>query len=166
MLIYDVLRMDHKMVIDAFEAIEALDNPDRRKDVFRFIRTELTMHARAEEEVFYRPLRERVHGNFLLESAFNDHALVDSLLLELQILSAASPNWLDTARALRAALQRHIMKEEYDIFRIAEQHFTTLEAFEMGCRMLEEKGKLGMENPIHALGKKLKAKAKIKTKAA
>jgi len=68
--------------------------------------------------------------------------------MKLQMGSGDSEGWLSDLRDLRAVLQRHILKEESDVFALAQAHFTTLEAADIAARFLEGKGRLAMENPL------------------
>lgn len=149
--IYDILSADHAMVASAMDAIEHISDPTQRKNVFSFIRTELVMHSAAEEEAFYRPLRKAVRNQRekeMIEHAFDDHHDIESLLLELQTSSAAKSSWMDKIRELQSIFRHHVREEESHIFRIAQDIFSTKEAKDIAIHMLEEKGRLGMENPF------------------
>jgi hypothetical protein len=152
MLIYDVLKMDHRMVLSVIDTMEMIPDGSRRKDMLSLVRVELNMHANSEEEHFYNPLRERLsESSFagqMLETAEDDHHHVEKMLMKLQAGGGESEDWLDDLRALRAMLQRHILTEESDVFHLAQQVFTTMEAADMAARFLEGKGRLGMENPL------------------
>lgn len=154
--IYDLLRTDHEIVMSALDSLEKITDPERRKDVFSFIRTELVMHSKAEEEVFYRPLREATSNGLLIGSSFDDHHEIEHLLMDLQMSSAATEEWMDKVRQLRGVILHHVMKEETDLFRLAQTTFTTEEAEDIAIRMMEEKGKLGMENPFVVAARKMK----------
>ena len=152
MLIYDVLKMDHRMVLSVIDTIEMIPDGSRRKDMLSFVRLELNMHANSEEEAFYNPLRERLaestFAGQMMETAEDEHHHVEKMLMKLQMGGGESEDWLSDLRELRAMLQRHILKEESDVFHLAQEVFTTMEAADMAARFIEGKGRLGMENPI------------------
>ncbi len=152
MLIYDILKMDHRMAIGIIDAIEPVGDGSRRKDILKFLRLELAMHARAEEEAFYEVLRRRVAVKMQLDIAEDEHRQLEKLLSQLSNGTGEGEGWLSALRDLRAVLQRHIEKEEADIFHIAEGVFTSDEASDMAARFVEAKGRLGMENPVGAAG--------------
>lgn len=157
MLIYDILKMDHRQVIDIIDTIGMTMDKDRRKHIITLVHTELAMHSKAEEEVFYRSLRDRLKDGDIIDHSFEDHDEIDRLLARLQFTSADDEEWMEHLGELRALLQRHIMKEETDVFTLAQERFTTEEATEMGVRLLEEKGKLGMPNPLMVAARKVKS---------
>lgn len=156
MLIYDVLKLDHFMVLSIIDTIEMVGDPDRRKDIFSLMRTELVMHSKSEEEVLYEPLRKRTGNGWLVESSEDEHHEIEEYLMKLQTGSADEEDWLENLRGLRAVLQRHIHKEETDVFHEAMKFFNTQEATDMTALFLEGKGKLGMENPLTVAAKKIK----------
>jgi hemerythrin superfamily protein len=156
MIIYDLLMQDHRLVMKIMDAIEQVTDPARRKDLFSFMRTELVMHSKAEEEVLYRSLRELTLDETLVESSFDDHHDIERLLMTLQMGSAATPEWMDHLRELRSIIKQHVEKEESDLFHLAQQHYSMQEATYMGIRLMEEKGKLGMENPLTVMSRKFK----------
>lgn len=156
MLVYDILKADHRLVINIIDTIGKVTDPDRRKSLITLVHTELAMHSKAEEEVLYRTLRDRLKDNDLIHNSFEDHDEIDRVLAKLQFSSAKDEEWMETLRHLRAALQRHIVKEETDLFNLAQHQFSVQEAEELGTRMLEEKGKLGMPNPFMAAARKFR----------
>jgi hemerythrin superfamily protein len=153
--IYDILKADHRIVINVLNAIEKIYDPERRKDLFSFMRTELVMHSKAEEEVLYKPLRQKTNEEVLLETSFEEHHEIEHLLIDIQTSSARSDDWLDKVRQLRSVIERHVAREESELFRLAQIQFSTEDAENIGVRMMEEKGKLGMENPITVMGRKI-----------
>jgi len=84
----------------------------------------------------------------MIDTAEDEHHQVEKLLMKLQMGGGATEDWLSDLRALRAMLQRHILKEETDVFHLARSLFTTAEAADMAARFLEGKGRLAMENPL------------------
>jgi hemerythrin superfamily protein len=160
--IYDLLIADHALVMSALDGIEKITDPDRCKDVFSFVRTELIMHSKAEEEVFYRPLREAIKNgaieadNDLIKTSFDDHDEIEHLLMDIQLSSAHDNDWIEKIRELRSVIKHHVIKEETDLFHLAKTVFSTEEAEDIAIRMMEKKANLSIENP-HAL---FRAKAK------
>jgi hemerythrin-like domain-containing protein len=84
----------------------------------------------------------------MIDIAEDEHHQVEKLLMKLQAGGGATEDWLLQLRTLRGMLQRHILKEETDVFHLAQTLFSTAEAADMAARFLEGKGRLGMENPL------------------
>lgn len=153
--IYDILRTDHRMVLQALNAIEQINDENRRKDLFAFVRTQLMAHSRAEEDVFYTPLKQRLGDTPLMQSSYGEHQRLDELLVKLNH-GSADADWMNNLRELRMVLLRHVQREETEAFPAGQKVFSDSEAQEIGIRLLEEKGKVDMPNPVAAIGKKLK----------
>lgn len=156
MQIYDVLEIDHRNVMNILNMIERADNASDRKGMITLLHTELAMHSKAEEEVFYRPLRELSGEDALFDESFEDHDEIDKLLAKLQTSSAKDADWLGDLHRLRNVLEKHIGLEEGEVFKLAEQEFSAEEAEEIAIRMLAEKGTLAMPNPIKVAARKVK----------
>ena len=154
--IYNILKTDHRTVMDIIHTIEGAADADRRKHIITLVHTELAMHSKAEEEVLYRPLRDRLNDKKVIEDSFDDHDEIDKLLATLQTTSAEDAEWMTHLFKLRDVLHDHIQKEENQVFALAQQEFSEVEAAEIGERMLEEKGKLGMPNPLMVMARKVK----------
>jgi hemerythrin superfamily protein len=154
MLIYDLLKHDHRMVEGLIDAIRQVRDADRRKDICSLLRMELMMHSKAEETVFYSPLQERAEE--LVEDSYDEHHKIEHLLMKLQTSSAEKPEWMETLRELRDVIEHHVRQEEGELFRIARREFSEREAKELAFEFLEEKGKLGMTNPLALIGHKVK----------
>ena len=155
MEIYDILKNDHRNVLDMMDAVVKADDDDR-KSILTLIHTELAMHSKAEEEVFYRPLKEKLSNDEIIDHLFDDHDEIDKLLATLQTSSAKDGNWMGDIRKLRTVLERHIKTEEGQVFPLAHEQFSSSQAEQFGLRLLAEKGKLGMPNPITVAARKVK----------
>ncbi len=154
--IYEILATDHRTVLNIIDTIEKSESPERRKHLITLAHTELAMHSKAEEEVFYRPLREQTGDDGLLGHSFQEHDKIDALLASLQFGSAEDAEWMRNLRELRRVLEAHIALEEKDVFALAQANFDDAEAFEIGAQMLEEKSRFAMPNPVNVALSKAK----------
>jgi hemerythrin superfamily protein len=155
MEIYDILKTDHRNVLNMMDAVEKADEDDR-KSILTLVHTELAMHSKAEEEVFYRPLKKKLSNHVIIDHSFDDHDEIDKLLGTLQLSSARKEEWMENIRKLRMVLERHIKTEESQVFLLAQEQFSSQEAQQIGLHMLAEKGKLGIPNPVTVAARKVK----------
>ncbi|MCE3231911.1 MAG: hypothetical protein K0R98_168 [Rickettsiaceae bacterium] len=156
MLIYELLENDHRIVLSALDSIEATMDADLREEIFHFMRTELTIHSKAEEEVLYKPLMNLGRKKLLLEGSFDDHDEIEDLMMNIEDLSAKQDEWLDKVLELRYLIEQHVDKEETEVFSLSREMFSDRKAKEIAGRMMAEKGKLAMENPFALIGRKFK----------
>ncbi|MET0180069.1 MAG: hemerythrin domain-containing protein [Novosphingobium sp.] len=113
----DALAAEHRAALALIEKIERTDERQttRRTVLFTQLKHALGKHAFQEENSIYAMLRLRG----LAEPAVTlneDHGEVKRLLYELTQQDNSDPSWLDTVRALRAALEPHMRAEELDVF--------------------------------------------------
>jgi hemerythrin-like domain-containing protein len=105
---------------------------ERAREFREFFATNLVNHFRAEEEVLFPPLGSRVP-----ESG----EIIDLLLREHEQIRSAMPH-LQAERGLRKLifdlgdlLERHIRKEERELFPLFEEHVDRFDAETLGQRI-------------------------------
>lgn len=132
MTIFEALRNDHLKVTRLVNELIMLEEGDEiRKDLIEQIRDELIPHARAEESVFYNPLRSIEQAKDLVRHGYKEHMEAESLLRLLQVKDKVDMDWKSTAQKLRQALAHHIQEEEGEIFTVAKKYITNEEAVMM-----------------------------------
>lgn len=149
MLIYEVLREDHRKVEGLLNELVALDDNSPNKDeLIRKIRDELIPHARAEETVFYNSLRAIDAAKETAMHGYQEHFQAESLLRMLQVRNVIDAEWRETAKNLRKSVLHHIQEEEGKIFSAAQQLFTQEEAQMMGAAFEQLKNEIVDEGAI------------------
>lgn len=121
MSIYDVIEDDHRKVIQLFEDIRECRDPDDRFALFENLREELTIHAKAEEKVFYRRLEKDEGTRERLEDSIQEHQTMETLLARLQDLEPNSRQFESTLNDLEQVVQHHVDEEESEIFQRARR---------------------------------------------
>ena len=143
MQIYEALKKDHQKVISLLNELLLLDvESEGREDLIDQIRDELIPHARAEEAVFYNPLRTTEEGKKVIMHAYQEHVMAETALKTLQVKDKIDANWKKTAQKLKDDLEHHIQEEEGRIFTVAQQVFTSEEAEQFGRAFEEMKPKI------------------------
>jgi hemerythrin-like domain-containing protein len=158
MNIYELIENDHRRLLDVLDSIEATPeaNAEQRKRLFSYFRTELVIHSKPEEEIFYGALRNTDLGRHLVQESMDEHHALERLVMDIQTSSAKNDAWIGKLRTLRQVIETHMQREESEAFTLARQSFKAQEAEDLADRMLAEKGRYGMENPVAVVGKKLK----------
>lgn len=129
MTIYEALRNDHMKVTQLMNELIALSPGEEiRKDLIDQIRDELIPHSRAEESVFYNPLRSIPQAKDLVMHSYKEHMEAESLLRLLQVKNRVDADWKETAQKLKQALSHHIQEEEGEIFSVAKKYISHDEA--------------------------------------
>ncbi|MGZ5817973.1 MAG: hemerythrin domain-containing protein [Burkholderiaceae bacterium] len=128
-----VLSEDHKHVQALFKQFEKLcgqktgDNNDKKKELVQQICVELTIHAKAEEELFYPAARAAISDKEILEEAYVEHASAKELIQQLQSMHPGEDLYDAKVIVLGEYINHHIKEEEGQIFPAAKKAKMDLE---------------------------------------
>jgi hemerythrin superfamily protein len=117
--IYDYLKMDHKKVDHLFKLFEKSKIEQRQKEIVALISKELLVHARSEQETFYKELAKYPASNEVATHGKKEHAEIEEQLNNIN--KANKKNWHQEVIALKELVQHHVSEEEGKIFRKARQ---------------------------------------------
>lgn len=132
--ILDLLAQDHRAIEAQLKELALTPSTEAADRTERFARLQalLQAHARAEEEVLYRPLQRVAPDDILTLEAFEEHHVADVLLQELASSGPAGPGWTAKLRVLEELVQHHIKEEELDLFALVRNHFEAEALARMG----------------------------------
>lgn len=143
MQIYELLKKQHQEVADLFKEVrKCLDhkNYSGAEKLFDKIKIELTSHAKAEQEVFYQPLKLMARdekGQALAWEGEEEHHVICLLLNELSRISADEEVWSAKIKVLCEIVEHHVKEEENEIFPRAKRVFSVQDAEEIAVNMKE-----------------------------
>ena len=132
MKIYSALKKDHEKVETLLKKLIESEETQDWKKLIDEIRDELIPHSRAEEALFYNPIRETEHGKSLILHAYTEHAMAETELRTLQAMESIDIKWTLLAKKLRKDLLHHIEEEEGKVFSAAKIIFSDEEAEKIG----------------------------------
>lgn len=116
-----------------------------RPDLLKKIATEVQIHTRLEEEIFYPAFREAGgsdHEKMFFE-AKEEHRAVDDLVMpDLQKTDPASETFSGRAKVLKELIEHHAEEEEQEMFPEARKSLSDEQLVELGERMAERKKEL------------------------
>jgi hemerythrin superfamily protein len=132
--IYSALKKDHQKVSELLDRLVASSDrgTDEWKELVTQIRDELIPHSRAEEALFYNPLRQTEHGKEVVAHSYGEHAMAETELRALQAMKAIDANWNSLVRKLRSDLLHHVEEEESKVFAAAQVAFSAEDAQNIG----------------------------------
>lgn len=110
-----------------------------RTELFDRLKTELEIHERIEEEVFYPALKAHPKARDLALEGYEEHHVVDTILAELEQTDPSDEQWGAKFKVAKENLEHHIEEEESEMFPKARQAFSRDELEQMGARMAEIK---------------------------
>jgi hemerythrin-like domain-containing protein len=135
----DVLKKQHREVLDLFKQIEKTDDPSERRRLLDEITDALKMHTELEEEIFYPAIREsgaKKAEEMVLE-AIEEHHVVDLILAEAPEIDPEADSFDAKMTVLQELVRHHIEEEEQEMFKLASR-LGDEEAKDLGRRLEEQ----------------------------
>lgn len=143
-----LLAEDHKAVKKLFRDFEKLRKdegaPGDQQALVKQICTELAIHARIEEELFYPALREALKEADLLDEAAEEHAGIRNLVEELKTMQPGDGHYAAKITVLSEYVDHHVKEEQDQLFPQARK--AGLDKNDLGERLMHRKQEL-QESP-------------------
>lgn len=142
MNVLKVLKKDHATVRNLFNQFDRTGKSafEKKLALFERIRFELTVHARAEEEIFYPALKAiNGRGRTLVIVALREHREMDELLTRISRLKPESASFAEKMEALMETVDRHVEEKEREIFQFAQENCPEGQLEQLGSEIEERK---------------------------
>jgi hemerythrin superfamily protein len=138
---FTLLKADHKKVAGILEKIDSTTERGvkTREELFSQLKTELDVHARVEETIFYPELEKADETHDITLEAFEEHRLVKQLLAELETMDKSDEQWTARFSVLKENVEHHVEEEEGEMFPKARKVLSNEQAEILGTRMEEAK---------------------------
>ena len=159
--VLSLLKKDHEAVsalLDEANACEPGD--DRLGELADAIESALTVHASAEERLFYPELRDRAEDTedtVDVFEAFTEHDVLKHLIAVLRSAKGPAEEFKAQVQVLSENVKHHVKEEESTIFALARELLDPEELEDIGERVEREKERLSSgagRSPKRASGKK------------
>jgi hemerythrin-like domain-containing protein len=123
MEIFDVLKKDHKTVLDLLDKME--NSGDRakktREQAYSKFKKESMQHMYGEESTFYKFLLQHDEMKELIYEAIEEHRTVRLSLPDLDSKDVTDEQWKPILTVISELVKHHISDEEGKVFDAAEQ---------------------------------------------
>ena len=143
MNVMTILKKDHRMVSGLLMTLEMTPrmNATIRKKLFEQIRTDLTVHAQAEEEVFYPVMRTLTFGmqGPKVDDAYREHQTMKELLNQMMNLDVMGDEFDNKLRDLKNTFQHHVAEEEGEMFEFVNRRMSKQQQEDLGQRLYNRK---------------------------
>ena len=138
---FTLLKADHKKVAGILEKIDSTTERGvkTREELFTQLKTELDVHARVEETIFYPELEKADETHDITLEAFEEHRLVKQLLGELETMDKGDEQWTARFSVLKENVEHHVEEEEGEMFPKARKVLSNEQAEILGTQMEEAK---------------------------
>jgi hemerythrin superfamily protein len=119
----DVLKRQHRSVEKLFKEVEKTEDARRRRQLLDQIESELKLHTKLEEEIFYPAVREvgTATAEEMVDEAFEEHHVVDLVLGELPQVDPEDERFEAKMTVLSELVEHHVEEEEKEMFPLAEK---------------------------------------------
>jgi len=141
---FQLLKEDHQKVSGIFQQLEPTTEraEKTRTELFEKLKQELDVHAHIEETIFYPTLKEAAETREIVLEGYEEHAVVKTLLTELEGMDVTSEQWTAKFKVLMENVEHHVEEEEGEMFQKARQVLSEDEITQLGERMAEEKQRM------------------------
>ena len=143
-----LLKADHKKVKALLTTITETEAPARRTKLLGQIETEVKVHARIEEEVFYPAFKRKAGESEELQMFFEakeEHGLVDLMLSKAKAAKPDGEEFGARVKVLKDLIDHHAKEEEKEMFKAAKDLFDRDELRSLGDQMQRRKRELMRE---------------------
>jgi len=140
--VLSVLKQDHETVKGLFARFESAPKAahDKKAAIFEQLRMELTVHSKAEQEIFYPALKAfDGDGRKLAMEAVQEHKQIEDLLTQISRISPSDERFDDKVLALIEDADHHIVEEEGKMFQFAKENLPTERLEELGDEIEDRK---------------------------
>lgn len=136
-----LLKADHdkvkKMLAEGDETTERAEKT--RTELFDKLKTEMLIHERIEEEIFYPALKAHPKAKEIVLEGYEEHHVVDEIMGELEATDVTDETWGAKFSVMKENIEHHIEEEEGEMFKKARQILDAEELERLGARMMELK---------------------------
>jgi predicted DNA-binding protein len=140
----ELLKNDHEQVKKILEEIDSTTERGvkTREELFTKFKSEMTIHERIEEEIFYPRLTEQAKTKEIALEGFEEHHVVDMVMAELDDVPFDDETWGAKFTVMKENIEHHVEEEEGEMFKLARQALESDELEELGVRMEARKKEL------------------------
>ena len=134
---FELLKQDHKKVSGIFEKLEPTTEraEKTREELFTQLKQELDVHAAIEEQIFYPAIKDADETHEITLEAFEEHAVVKTLLSELDAEPKDTEEWKAKLTVLKENVEHHVEEEETEMFPKARKVLSEEQIEQLGARM-------------------------------
>jgi hemerythrin superfamily protein len=139
-----LLRADHELVNGLFAEYEKTRSTEKKRKLVSQICTELTVHARVEEEIFYPAVKLALKDDELVPEATVEHATLKGLIAQVEGVEPDGEMFDARIKVLSEYVKHHVKEEQNEMFPKAKS--TKLDMLALGAKLSERKAELVSES--------------------
>ena len=135
-----LLRADHKKVSELFDQYEKTRSVTKKMDLVTKICTELGVHAKVEEEIFYPAVQAALKDHELVPEATVEHATLKDLIAQVKGVTPEGDLFDAKIKVMSEYVKHHVKEEQTEMFPKAKK--TKLDMMALGAQLAARKVEL------------------------
>ena len=144
MNIQDVIRMDHQKVNVLFVELNKADDPQKIQEYFGQIYKDLTVHAKAEEQVVYPAVRP-FYGDEDTQELYDEQAEMAVLLDAIKAIDPSHSEFKVKVNQLKDLVMDHVRQEESTMFTAIRNNCSSDQSEQLASQFKAAKSRLQEE---------------------
>jgi hemerythrin superfamily protein len=141
-----LLRADHRLVSELFEQFEKSRSSTKKKALAQQICSELTVHAKVEEEIFYPAVKAALKDKELVPEARVEHETLKWLIAQVEGAEPDGEDYDAKVKVMSEYVKHHVKEEQNEIFPKAKA--TRLDMADLGAQIAARKQSLVAETAV------------------
>jgi hemerythrin superfamily protein len=139
----DIFEELHKEHEEVAALIAELQQKGRDDKAFTTLQTQLTVHAKAEEQIFYKRLENEESARETVLEGYEEHKVVVKVLMDMAKTTEDDEKFAAKLAVLKESVEHHVQEEEGTLFEAARpllaegEPESLYEAFEAAKSKLE-----------------------------
>ncbi|TAL59066.1 MAG: hypothetical protein EPN84_11905 [Legionella sp.] len=129
MNIYDYLKMDHDFVANLFKQFKNAPSALRKQQIMEMIAQELIVHAKSEQDSFYKALLQHPQSKEDAQHGKREHEEITNQINTIMNWEKPDAKWIKQVEKLQELVDHHVHEEEHSIFRHAKRVLSKEEAY-------------------------------------
>ena len=146
MRVTTILTKDHRVVSGLITTLQMTPRVSGmlRKRIFDQIRTQVMIHATAEEEILYPAMRNLMfmHGASRVDESYREHQQIKDLLNEMVGMDTTTEAFDWRFQDFKNKIARHVEEEEEVMFPIVRERMSTERQEDLGQKIRDRKMQL------------------------
>jgi hemerythrin superfamily protein len=171
MNVIELLKKDHETVAGLFESFESAkesESDGEKEQLAGRICEALTVHATVEEELFYPAVAARAREDEKAEDgvkeAQEEHALLKTLVSELEGMSSDDEQFDAKVKVLKDVVEHHVKEEEGELMPRAKMLLSSEDLDQIGSQLASRKQELESEPATAGAGATAKSRSSSKSR--
>ena len=141
MNVQDVIRMDHQKTNVLFTELNQSNDPQKIQEYFGQLYKDLTVHAKAEEQVVYPAIRS-FYGDHDTQELYDEQAQMTVLLDEIKSMNPADSQFKTKVNQLKDIVMDHVRQEESTMFAAIHNNCSSDQTEQMATQFKAAKSQL------------------------